>query len=186
MKVTRSFEATESNGMDIVNFFEKVEGTWFSQRTTHFAPDRPSQTGQTTLQINRLAPAASEVAALCNQVAADPNAVIFALTIQQAGQASTYGGGSAAPARTTTLVGLKSEDELAGQFVSQTEQETPIAGRYQLEAEVLTLVVNNDEFHSEERLWYMNPNLRMRTSLLKRADGFQMASFCSEIRRLSS
>ncbi|MEM1281081.1 MAG: phycobiliprotein lyase, partial [Cyanobacteria bacterium P01_H01_bin.152] len=35
------------------------------------------------------------------------------------------------------------------------------------------------------RLWYMNPNLRMRTNLVKRADGFQMASFCSEIRRSS-
>ena len=70
-------------------------------------------------------------------------------------------------------------------FFSQTDQEPAIAGQYVLENEVLTLSVRNDEFQSDERLWYMNPNLRMRTSLVKRADGQQMASFCSEIRRSS-
>jgi hypothetical protein len=36
--------------------------------------------------------------------------------------------------------------------------------------------------YSEERLWFASPNLRLRTSILKRFGGFSMASFCSEIR----
>ncbi|HEY9702550.1 MAG TPA: phycobiliprotein lyase, partial [Allocoleopsis sp.] len=32
------------------------------------------------------------------------------------------------------------------------------------------------------RLWFASPNLRLRTSILKRFGGFSMASFCSEIR----
>jgi hypothetical protein len=171
--------------MSIVNFFETVEGTWFSQRTTHFEPGRPSQTGQTTLQIERVGSDHSSVTALCEEVTADAGNTAFALVIHQEGQASTYGSGSASPKRTTVLIGLKSDDEYSGQFFSKTEQEPAVAGHYQLEDEVLSLNIQNDEFESQERLWYMNPNLRMRTSLVKRADGLQMASFCSEIRRLS-
>lgn len=172
--------------MDIVNFFETVDGKWFSQRTTHFALGQPSQTGQTTLTITRLEPSDGAVQALCEQCAADSSSVLFAFTIQQEEQASTYGSAQAAPASTTILVGLKSEDGRSGPFLSRTEQEPAVTGQYQLEDEILTLMVKTDEFQSEERLWYMNPNLRMRTSLVQRSDGFKMASFCSEIRRLST
>ena len=171
--------------MSIVNFFETVEGTWFSQRTTHFAPGQPSQTGQATLKITCVDLSDARVTALCEQFDANADAAAFAYTIQQEAQASLYGSGTAAPQRITLMVGLKSEDEVSGQFFSQTEREPAIVGEYHLDDDVLTLSVQNDKFQSNERLWYMNPNLRMRTNLVKRADGFQMASFCSEIRRSS-
>ena len=171
--------------MSIVNFFETVAGTWFSQRTTHFAPGQPSQTGQATLKITHIDPSEARVTSLCQQFGASADAAIFALMIEQEAQASVYGGGAPTPPRTTIMVGLKSDNEFTGQFFSQTDQEPAIAGQYVLEDDVLTLSVRNDEFQSDERLWYMNPNLRMRTSLVKRADGQQLASFCSEIRRSS-
>ena len=171
--------------MSIVNFFETVEGTWFSQRTTHFAPGQPSQTGQATLKITRVDTSDARVTALCGQFDAHADAAVFAYTIQQEAQASLYGSGTTTPQRATLMVGLKSEDDMSGQFFSQTDREPAITGEYHLDDEVLTLSVRNDEFQSDERLWYMNPNLRMRTSLVKRTDGFQMASFCSEIRRSS-
>jgi hypothetical protein len=185
MKSTGSFEAIKGNDMDIVNFFEKLEGNWFSQRTTHFAPGQTSKTGQTTLQMARLEPHDPRVAGLCQQFFAQPQDAVFAFHIQQEGQSSTYGAATTSPSKTTILVGLKSVNGESGQFLSQTEQEPAVSGQYQLENEVLTLLIENDGLQSEERLWFMNPNLRMRTSLLKTADGFQMASFCSEIRRLS-
>lgn len=186
MKVTRSFEAPESNGMDIVNFFETAAGNWFSQRTTHFAPGQPSQTGQTTLQITRAELNDARVLELCQQFSVEATAAIFAFVIQQAGKTNLYGSGNSSPPSTTMMVGFKSEDDLSGKFLSQTEQEPAISGKYQLEDEILTLSVQHDDFASEERLWYMNPNLRMRTSLVTRTDGFRMASFCSEVRRLST
>ena len=53
---------------------------------------------------------------LCQQFEASADAAIFALMIQQEGQASVYGGGAATPPRTTVMVGLKSDDEGTGQF----------------------------------------------------------------------
>lgn len=171
--------------MDIVNFFETIEGTWFSQRTTHFLPGQPSQTGQTMLEISRLTIEDARLISLCEKLSVKLEQVVFALYIQQEGKAKTYGTAKASPQRTTVFAGLKSETIAKGQFLSQTDNEPTVIGHYQFDEEVLTLVTVTKELRSEERLWFMNPNLRMRTSLLKRVDGFQMASFCSEIRRLS-
>jgi hypothetical protein len=50
------------------------------------------------------------------------------------------------------------------------------------EDEALTLTTQHGETSSEERLWFASPNLRLRTSILKEANGFSATSFCSEIR----
>jgi hypothetical protein len=39
---------------------------------------------------------------------------------------------------------------------------------------------------SIERFWFANPNLRLRTSVVKRFGGFSTASFCAESRRAES
>ncbi|MGD1906556.1 MAG: phycobiliprotein lyase [Leptolyngbyaceae cyanobacterium] len=166
--------------MDIVNFFERAEGTWFSQRTTHFIQGQPSQTGQATLEITALAADAPAVATLCQNLGADPNTVLLALQIQQEGRLD--GTPPMPQTSVTTFVVFKSADA-TGQFLSQTGTEAPVQGQYELAEEVLTLVTESDQLHSEERIWYLNPNLRMRTSFATLKDGFQLASFCSEIRR---
>ena len=137
------------------------------------------------LNITRLNADNPQVEALCSKFAADPGKTVFALCIQQEGQAKTYGSVQASPPQTTVFVGLKSEQAATGQFLSQTGGEAAVTGQYRLEEEVLLLATVTDEFQSEERLWFMNPNLRMRTTLLTGKHGLQMASFCSEIRRLS-
>lgn len=175
--------------MDIVNFFETVDGNWFSQRTTHFALGQPSQTGETTLKITRIDTSEAQVAALCEAVSAKTDDVALALLIRQEPSTSPYQSASSTPQKPTVFIGFKSQSDAdtseEGLFVSQTGQEAIVSGQYRLENEILMLTIQNDEFQSQERVWYMNPNLRMRTSLVTRADGFQMASFCSELRRLS-
>ncbi len=170
--------------MDIVNFFERAEGSWFSQRTTHFIQGQPSETGQTTLEIIPLATDAPEIAPLCQHFAADPATVLLALQINQGGRLD--GSPQVKQQGTTIFVVMKPVDDpgqLQGKFFSQIKTEPPTQGDYCLEAEVLTLVTDTDQLHSEERIWYLNPNLRMRTSFATLSDGFQLASFCSEIRR---
>jgi hypothetical protein len=62
-------------------------------------------------------------------------------------------------------------------------EKVSVAGRYRVgEDGALTLITEYETMSTEERLWFASPNLRMRTSILKRFGGFSMASFCSEIR----
>ncbi len=62
-------------------------------------------------------------------------------------------------------------------------EKAPVAGRYVMGDDgSLTLITEYESMYSEERLWFASPNLRLRTSILKRFGGFSMATFCSEIR----
>ncbi|NJM96938.1 MAG: phycobiliprotein lyase [Phormidesmis sp. RL_2_1] len=47
---------------------------------------------------------------------------------------------------------------------------------------MLSTINQDKEAHCEERLWFINDNLRMRTSMTELASGLRVASFCSEIR----
>jgi phycoerythrin-associated linker protein len=58
-----------------------------------------------------------------------------------------------------------------------------LQGTFTLAAdEALTLALAGEGYAIEERLWFASPNLRMRTTVQKGADGMQRASFCTEIR----
>jgi hypothetical protein len=62
-------------------------------------------------------------------------------------------------------------------------EKAPVAGRYVMGDDgALTLITDYETMYSEERLWFASPNLRLRTSILKRFGGFSMASLSSEIR----
>ncbi|NEP17122.1 MAG: phycobiliprotein lyase, partial [Leptolyngbya sp. SIO4C1] len=63
----------------------------------------------------------------------------------------------------------------------------PVVGRYEMDDEGgLVLVTEYETMSSIERFWFVNPNLRMRTSVVKRFGGFNTASFCAESRLADS
>jgi len=53
--------------MEIVNFFEKLAGRWFSQRTTHALSTQQSKAGKSDLEIEFLPPEADAVQQLYQQ-----------------------------------------------------------------------------------------------------------------------
>ena len=63
----------------------------------------------------------------------------------------------------------------------------PVIGRYEVDDdEGLLLTTEYETMSSVERFWFANPNLRMRTSIVKRFGGFSTASFCAELRMVES
>ncbi len=168
--------------MEIVNFFEKMAGRWFSQRTTHALSTQQSKAGKSDLEIAFLAADADEVQQLY-QTADLPDQVgsakpVCGLKIQQS---STLEGDSKPTVLTTLLVPLTST-EGSGMLLRQTPQTPAYITTYTLADEVLTITGKTSEARSEERLWFINENLRMRTSMSELANGLRIASFCSEIR----
>ncbi|MGB7084143.1 MAG: phycobiliprotein lyase [Phormidesmis sp.] len=168
--------------MEIVNFFEKLAGRWFSQRTTHALSTQQSKAGKSDLEVAFLAPETAEVQQLCQ--AQNESAPLCGLQIHQS---STIEGDTKTRDLTTLLVVLESEDTL------QTNEPSTYSGillrsgtaeksTYSLEEGVLTIISEGKEAHSEERLWFINDNLRLRTGTTTLANGLRIASFCSEIR----
>ncbi|MEO0539282.1 MAG: phycobiliprotein lyase [Cyanobacteria bacterium P01_A01_bin.105] len=162
---------------DIVNFFEKLAGRWFSQRTTHYLTEQTSKAGKSELEIDFLAPDQAAVTRLCNQASVDPGSALCGLSIAQK---STIEGHAKQRIRTTLIVPVADEDNTTGRLL-YSEENAPRC-TYQFEQDVLTLTTADDRVCTEERWWFITDNLRMRTQMVKPKEGPDLASFCSEIR----
>ncbi|MEL7330826.1 MAG: phycobiliprotein lyase [Cyanobacteria bacterium J06560_2] len=164
--------------MEIVNFFEKMAGRWFSQRTTHALSTQQSKAGKSDLEVDFLASDTDDLKEIyASQEGAPP---LCGLRIQQS---STVEGDSKPTVATTMLVVLTPEEQADGTYTG-TILRSGAANKssYVIEDEVLTITNESDEATSTERLWFINDNLRMRTGITDLKGGLRIASFCSEIR----
>ncbi|MGB3201264.1 MAG: phycobiliprotein lyase [Nodosilinea sp.] len=164
--------------MDIVNFFESLAGKWFSQRTTHDLAGQSSQAGQSNLVIEFLPATDADLAATCAPLGHDPSQVACGLRVHQDSQLD---GQPQKIQRTALMVMFTPTDAGEGDLLQATGSSV-LQGRYRVDDEVLSITTPTETGQVEERLWFVNPNLRMRTSVVKVGDTEQIASFCSEIR----
>lgn len=164
--------------MDIVNFFETLAGKWFSQRTTHSLTSQSSQAGQSNLLIEFLPGSDSDLAQACAPLGHDPSHIACGLRVHQDSQVD----GSTQKIQSSALMVFLTPTAAGDGVLVQTGTASPTQGSYHVADEVLTIVTPTETGQVEERLWFVNPNLRMRTSVFKVGDAVQLASFCSEIR----
>lgn len=169
--------------MDITEFFQQSCGKWFSQRTSHHLAFKQSESGKSDIRIEMLAIDDPEVIKLCEQYNFDPALALCGARVSWDG---TMEWDEEKHAGSTVIVPIADADNPnEGKLLRDTgyAEKAPVAGRYVMGSDdALTLITEYETMYSEERLWFASPNLRLRTSILKRFGGFSMASFCSEIR----
>lgn len=162
--------------MDVIEFFELSAGKWFSQRTVHNLNSGELEAGKSDLNIEILTSRDAAVVKLCQEHSINPASTgLTSVRITWEGipdrnQAKQIG--------STILAIVPNPDNPSVGKVLQDKGNT----RYVMGDDVLTLITESDTLHAEERLWYLMPNLRLRTSVVKQANGTEQASFCSEIR----
>lgn len=169
--------------MDIQEFFQLSAGKWFSQRTSHHLAFKQSESGKSDIKIEILSVDDPEVVKLCEQYDVDP-------TLAWGGARVTWDGtmewDEAKHQGSSVLVPIcDPEKPNEGKLLRDMgyAEKAGVAGRYIMGSDdALTLITEYETMYSEERIWFASPNLRLRTSILKRFGGFSMASFCSEIR----
>ncbi len=169
--------------MDIQEFFEQSAGKWFSQRTSHHLAFKQAETGKSNITIEMLPADAPEVVKLCQQYEVDPAAALCGARVTWDG---TMEWDEEKHTGSTVLVPVADpEKPNEGRLLREMgyAEKAPVAGRYIMGSDgALTLITDYETMYSEERLWFASPNLRLRTSILKRFGGFSMASLSSEIR----
>jgi hypothetical protein len=169
--------------MDIKEFFEQSAGKWFSQRTSHHLAFKQAESGKSNLTIEMLNADDPEVIKLCEQYNIDPQHALCGARVTWDG---TMEWDKEKHQGSTVLVPVPdSEKPNEGQLLREMgyAEKAPVAGRYIMGSDqALTLITEYETMYSEERLWFASPNLRLRTSILKRFGGFSMASLSSEIR----
>lgn len=169
--------------MDVLEFIDQCAGKWFSQRTSHAVPPRELEAGKSDLWIDRLPTDDGATIDRCQSLGISPDEVLCAIRSRWEGTVGT----SASPHKGSTMLVFVADGDRAnaGKFWQWSQQPNakPVTGEFVLGAdEALTLLARAEGFESEERLWFVSPNLRERTSVVKHANGDSYASFCSEIR----
>jgi CpeS-like protein len=172
--------------MEVVDFFERSAGRWRSQRTTHHLAFRRAEVGDSEISVISLAASDPEVQELCKLHEIDPALAVCGSRVTWQGTMSwdrdTEGGHEG---KTVFAIVPDQDNPRQGRLLREKgyAEIVPVVGLYQLDEEGgLVLTTDYETMSSIERFWFVSPQLRLRTSTVKRFGGFSTASFCSEAR----
>ncbi len=176
--------------MEVVDFFKQSAGRWRSQRTTHHLAFRRSEVGDSGIEVASLEASHPDVVELCRQHQVDPSLAVYGSRVVWQG---TMGwdreNEESHTGKTVFAIVPDPEDDRKGRLLRERgyAEIVPVVGRYHLDEQGgLVLTTEYETMSSIERFWFASPDLRLRTSTVKRFGGFSTASFCSETRLTES
>lgn len=172
---------------DAVDFFQRSAGHWNSQRTTHHLPFRRAESGTSDIQVESLQANDDKIIEICQMHSVDAE-------LSSGGAFVSWDGSMAwdkdnEDHKGTTVFALipDKEDPRKGQLLRERgyAEIVPVAGQFSMDEEDgLVLITEYETMTIYERFWFINPNLRLRSSTVQRFGGFNTATFCAEVRIL--
>lgn len=172
--------------MDAMEFFEQSAGKWRSQRTTHHLPFRRSETGNSEIWVEALPANHPKVIEICTLHQVEPQQAIGGAYVNWAGTMAWDREGDEEHEGSTVFALVPDADNpKAGKLLRERgyAEIVPVIGCYEMDEEDgLVLITDYETMSSIERFWFVSPDLRLRTSTVKRFGGFSTASFCTESR----
>lgn len=176
--------------MDAMEFFQLSAGRWRSQRTTHHLPFRRSETGDSEIWVETLSANDPKVVEICELHQVDSSLAIGGAYVKWQGTMAWDRSDDENHEGSTVFALVPDADNpRQGQMLRERgyAEIVPVVGRYHMDDEDgLVLTTDYETMSSIERFWFASPNLRLRTSTVKRFGGFSTASFCTEARMTST
>lgn len=160
-------------------------GQWNSQRTTHHLPFRRAELGGSTISVEPLDVGHPSVVEICQLHDVDPALAVGGAYVTWHGAMAWDKDDENHEGNTVFALVPDADDPSRGQLLRERgyAEIVPVIGRYEIDGEGgLLLITEYETMSSVERFWFANPNLRLRTSVVKRFGGFSTASFCAESR----
>lgn len=174
------------NAMDAVEFFRQSAGRWRSQRTTQHLAFRRSEVGDSEIVVESLEADHPDIIELCQLHEVDPSLAVGGSRVRWAGSMAWDREGEENHEGKTVFAIVPDEDNpRQGRLLRERgyAEIMPVVGRFHMDEDGgLVLTTDYETMSSIERFWFAGPNLRMRTSTVKRFGGFSTASFCTESR----
>ncbi|MEO1209277.1 MAG: phycobiliprotein lyase [Cyanobacteria bacterium J06638_20] len=171
---------------DAMEFFQFSAGTWRSQRTTHHLPFRRAETGDSDITVESLPVEHPKVLEICALHEVDPNLAIGGAHVTwQAAMAWDQEDDENHEGSTIFVLVPDADNSRKGRLLRERgyAEIVPVIGYYEMDDDGgMVLVTDYETMSSVERFWFVGPNLRMRSSTVKRFGGFSTASFCTEFR----
>ena len=170
---------------DAKEFFQQSAGRWRSQRTTHHLPFRRAESGSSDINVEFLAAGDEKIAAICEMHEIDPATAIGGAFVSWDGSMA-WDKENEDHKGTTVFALIPDGDDLRkGKLLRERgyAEIVPVAGEYEMDSEDgLVLITEYETMSIIERFWFVSPDLRLRSSTVKRFGGFNTATFCAESR----
>ena len=173
--------------MDITEFVGNSIGRWRSQRSAHHLAFAHFEAVESEINIVPLLVDDPAVLSLCKSCKVDPKRVVSPFRVSWAGQSDWDDDevleGSSILVPVPDLQQVNRGKLLRDQGYAETME---AAGDYRFtEDGTFVLMTVYDRAAAEEKIWFVNPNVRCRVSLIKTSAGTGVvtASFSSEIRQ---
>jgi len=170
---------------DAKEFFQQSAGRWRSQRTTHHLPFRRAESGSSDIKVEFLNAEDEKIAAICEMHEIDPATAIGGAFVSWDGSMAWDKENEDHKGTTVFALIPDGEDLRKGKLLRERgyAEIVPVAGEYQMDEEDgLVLITEYETMSIIERFWFVSPDLRLRSSTVKRFGGFNTATFCAESR----
>jgi CpeS-like protein len=172
--------------MDAMEFFGLSAGRWKSSRATHHLAFKRSETGESDILVETLTADDPEIIALCQMHDIDPSLSIGGSRVRWLGTMSwDREGEENHEGKTVFAIVPDADNPRQGRLLRERgyAEIVPVVGRFHMDDEDgLVLTTDYETMSSIERFWFASPDMRMRTSTVKRFGGFSTASYCVESR----
>jgi hypothetical protein len=171
--------------MDAMEFFQLSAGKWKSQRTTHHLPFRRAEMGDSDIYVEALAKEHPKVKDICQLHDIDPQLAVGGAFVSWDGSMAWDKDNENHEGTTVFALVPDGEDRRKGRLLRDKgyAEIVPVVGHYEMDDEDgLILTTEYETMTIFERFWFASPNLRLRSSTVKRFGGFNTATFCAESR----
>jgi hypothetical protein len=169
---------------NMMEFFQKSEGTWFTQRTVHhFEAVTADQSGESNISIEVLTADHPQVQSVCQQQGIDlAKARGGASFLWQDNQDRN----ELDPDRAAILVDIPDDASLQSGKLLRNQgyvEKIPVISRYWFGRDgILTIDTDYDSNQGQERCWFVNSDFRVRVSTVRNNNGVHIMTYCSERR----
>lgn len=171
--------------MKVMEFFQLSAGQWQSQRTTHHLPFRRAELGGSEISVEALPADHEKIVEICQLHDVNPGLAVGGAYVEWQGSMAWDREEENHTGTTVFALVPDPDNPQRGQLLRERgyAEIVPVIGRYEIDSEGgLLLITEYETMSSVERFWFPNPNLRLRTSVVKRFGGLSTASFCAESR----
>jgi hypothetical protein len=172
--------------MNMMDFFRKSEGVWFSQRTVHRFDSVEDESGESNLIVTVLEKDDPRVIEVCREQNVDP---LLATGGASFAWQSNIDDREPNPNYAAILVDLPHpENNRYGKYLRNRGyvEGIPVVGIYYFDENgVLTINTEYEKNQGQERSWFITDDFRVRVMTVKMMNGVNQMAYCSERRCVS-
>jgi hypothetical protein len=172
--------------LTMMEFFQKSEGTWFTQRTVHHFDTVADESGESKLHVATVPQGDDRIHTICDAQDID-------VALAKGGASFMWqahdDNGAPNPEQAAILVDVPDDETgLSGKLLRNQGyiEKIPVVCRYWFGRDgVLTIDTEYGQNQGQERCWFLTDAFRIRVSTVRMLNGVYLMTYCSERRLVS-